>query len=198
MYNFHFSNLFGNMVFKKCNSCDFFVTGNFQDKYSYISEVRFLRLYFINAMTMLTGVGGLYISLKGNEWTSINYIIIPWVVFMGYEQIALITSRRAEEISSFIYRLYTEMIILQDISLHLITNYSTMKIRVKLSIEPYEITCYLNYFLCLPQIGRTKKKKEMIESTLISMKRFLSDEFAVYEEKEEMRFKKELNENINT
>lgn len=72
---------------------------------------------------------------------------------------------------------------------------SSIKIKVKLSVEPYSIEYYKNYILNSNIIGKTKQKN--ISVALDSMKDFLSKEYDVYLPDSKEQFEKEMNSNIN-
>ncbi|MGN0027149.1 MAG: hypothetical protein ACI33I_09140 [Clostridium sp.] len=172
-----------------------YVNGNFGEKYAYKHEIRILQLQVINTMTLLTGVGGLFLSHMGNEWSSMVYIMMPWVIFSGFEQMALVSSKRTEEERVFIKMLYEEMLLLKDVAVPQIKSYSSLKIRVKLSVDAYIIEYQKNYIISFKRLS--VKKQKLVENTLNSMKVFLLDEYSVYEDKEVARFLADVNFNIN-
>lgn len=167
---------------------------SFREKYEYLYKSRSALLYIINILTIFSGVCGLYISkYNDGEFSSvIIFYIMPVIIFTGIEQINLYGNQNKSERTRFIQNLYDELIILHDIVILQITNFSCMKIRIKISIKPYAIETYKNYFF-----SKKKKKDKIVIETLDSCKCMIEKEYDVYLEEEKQNFEKDLSKNID-
>lgn len=175
-----------------------YVFGDYEKRYSYKNEIKYLKVYLVNAITVFAGIAGLYISKHGEEVELLIYTIMPLIFFMGAEQMRLVQSKRKAEQTRFLRNLYEENIILRDIALPAIKSYTNMKIRIKFSIEPYTIECQQGYLL--PLIRRDfwdiilfwskkrKKNREVVHEAFEMIRRMLLKEYKVYDEQERIIF----------
>ena len=118
---------------------------------------------------------------------------MPIIIFAGIEQIILCVKQNKSKRIVFIQNLYEELVILHDIAFPQINNFSCMKIRIKISIKPYEIETYKNHFF-----SKNKKKDKIIIETLNSCKCMMEKEYNTYLDEEKQNFEKDLFENIDS
>lgn len=70
-------------------------------------------------------------------------------------------------------------------------------IRLRLPVEIYQISFAKVYYLNSLSRWRKKKMTVQIERNFEELSKFLSEEYAVYENEEWERFMKDLNNNLN-
>ena len=167
---------------------------SFKEKYEYLYKSRSALVYIINILTIFCGVSGLYISKynDGDFSANIVFYIMPIIIFSGIEQIILYIKQNKNEKIKFIQNLYEELVILYDIAFPQITNFSCIKIKIKISINPYVIENYKNYFF-----SENKKKDKIIIKVLDTCKCMLEKEYDTYLEEEKLNFENELSKNID-
>lgn len=168
---------------------------SFREKYEYLYKSRSALIYIINILTIFSSVCGLYISkYNDGEFSAvIIFYIMPIIIFAGIEQIILCVKQNKSKRIVFIQNLYEELVILHDIAFPQINNFSCMKIRIKISIKPYEIETYKNHFF-----SKNKKKDKIIIETLNSCKCMMEKEYNTYLDEEKQNFEKDLFENIDS
>ncbi len=166
---------------------------SYLEKYDYSRYSKNALTYIVNAITISSGIACLYFS------ETIISLILPIIIFNGFEQLSMLSIQRPNEKRSFVNALYNELINLQDIAYSQITDFSCMKIRIKLHIAPYIIENYINYFqteLSKDNFIKFKKRKRKLNQKLIETlndcKSLLSKEYDVYQEKEKSAFEKDL------
>lgn len=167
---------------------------SYREKYEYLYKSQSALIYIINILAIFSGVAGLYISKfnNGEFSVAIIYYIMPIIIFGGLEQITLHTKQNKSERIKFIQNLYEDLIILYDISYSQITNFSCIKIKIKIKITPYIIENYKEYYF-----SKRKRKDKMFIEALDECKRMLIKDYAVYLEDEKKNFEKDLVENID-
>lgn len=150
------------------------------ERYLFVCENKQIMSYFVVVLAIVTGVAGLYISKDSENLTGFIYIIMPLIAFMGCEQIRLIPSRKKEKENKFIKDLFEELLILYEVAMPQVSfnTYSSIKIRIRLSVEPYVIKTQKGYLLYLS--GKKNKKKELIISILDSTVKLLNNEYNIY------------------
>lgn len=165
---------------------------SFREKYEYLYKSRTALICIIYILTMLSSVSGLYISKYNNgEFSAvIIFYIMPIIIFSGLEQIVLFIKQVNSKQKRFIQELYEELVILHDIAYPQITNFSCIKIKINISIKPYVIENYKNYFF-------SKKKDKIIIETLNTCKYMIQKEYNIYIEKEKQNFENDLFKNID-
>lgn len=165
---------------------------SYQNKYNYVYKSRRFQQYFINILTTTSGVLGLLVS-GFDDITEATYTIMPLIIFSGLEQISSLASQRINEKYTFLTNLYEELIILKNVAILQIKDYTCIKIRIKLSITPYTIENYKNYFFMNKKI--TSKDKSIID-TLSRCQSMLLKEYNVYKSVQKDDFEVDLNNNI--
>lgn len=182
---------FRNFIFKKSK----FIS--YREKYDYFYKSKSSLAYIINTLTILSSIAGLYF-----EKNTIFYIL-PIIIFSGIEQINLFAIQNLNNKQKFAKKLYEELFFLNDISYKQIKDFSNIKIAIKLSITPYMIENYKNYF----QKGETyykyislrrkcNKKDIFLFDVLDNCKVMLLNEYKVYKSEEKESFEKDLFNNI--
>lgn len=167
---------------------------SYQEKYNYLYKAKKVSLYIINIITMLTGVAGFYISQIAEDFSGILiYIIMPTIIFSCMDQIHNLKYQNMDEKKKFITNLYEELVILKDIVIPQIRDFSGIKIRIKLSIKPWEIENYKNYFL---ENKLIKTKDKFILDTLDNCKSMLLKEYNVSDDNEKDDFYQDISNNI--
>jgi len=168
---------------------------SFREKYEYLYKSRSALIYIINILTIFSSVCGLYISKynDGKFSSVIIFYIMPIIIFAGIEQIILCVKQNKSKRILFIKNLYEELVILHDIAFPQIINFSCMKIRIKISIRPYEIETYKSHFF-----SNKKKKDKIIIETLNSCKRMMEKEYNTYLDEGKQNFEKDLFKNIDS
>lgn len=180
-----------NYIFKKSK----FIS--YREKYEYFYKSKNSLAYIINTLTILSSIAGLYFAKN-----SIFYIL-PIIIFSGIEQINLITIQNLNNKQKLVKKLYEELLFLNDISYKQIKNFSNIKITIKLSITPYMIENYKNYF----RKGETNykyinlkrkcnKKDIFLFDVLDNCKVMLLNEYKVYKSEEKESLEKDLLNNI--
>ena len=167
---------------------------SFREMYEYFYKSRSVMMYIINILTIFCSVAGLYISKYNNDEFSsiIIYNIMPIIIFTGLEQIIIYIKQNKNEKTKFIQNMYEELLILNDIAYNQISNYSCMKINIKISTSPYVIENYKNHFF-----SYEKKKDRMIIEILDKCEYMLKKEYKIYIKEEKLNFEKDLYESIN-
>lgn len=185
-----------NRVIRRVNAY-FLVTGTYYDKYAYFCEAKNFRLYFANIATIFIGVTGYFISKYDNA-IAYNYILMPVLFFVGLEQTVSMYSLRNEKMYACIKKWFEELIILRNVVIPQIGDYSTIKIRLKLSVQAYEVEYYKQYIrkFCMVPKFNNRKRQVKIDRVMDGFREMLLDEYAVYQEEERERFFKAVNSNI--
>lgn len=177
---------------------------SYQDKYEYLYITRKITHYFVIFLTVLSGVGGLYISKSNNEFMATNiYLVMPLVIFAGCDQVVLISRQYKSDKHKFLLKLYNELIIIKNIAYPQIKYFSCTKIKIKITITPWAINNYINYLHfqnCKSQKMKFNRKKnskiQFANNTLNQCENMLSREYAVYLDEEKIVFEQELSSNI--
>lgn len=170
---------------------------SYQEKYDYLYNSKRALIYIVNVFTIFSSIAGLYFSK-----TAIYYIL-PIIIFSGIEQIFLAAKQKVNEKQKFVSELYEELVILHSIAYQQIKDFSCIKIKIKLSVAPYMIENYKNYF----QYGNSKykfiklkiksnKKEEFLINVLDDCKTMLLKEYEVYRNEEKIIFEQDLFNNI--
>ena len=133
---------FRNFIYKKSK----FIS--YREKYDYFYKSKSSLAYIINTLTILSSIAGLYFA------KNTIFYILPIIIFSGIEQINLISIQNLNNKQKFAKKLYEELLFLNDIPYKQIKDFSNIKITIKLSITPYMIENYKNYF----QKGETNYK----------------------------------------
>lgn len=163
---------------------------SYRDKYDYLRSSKKALTYIATILTVFSGIAGLYFSK-----TAIFYIL-PLIIFSGIEQLSLIAAQSPTEKNNFIKCLYDELKTLNDIAYPQIIDFSCIKLKIQLSIKPYTIENYIQYFEIKNSNDILKKFKEKNRRKLIdilkSCKTMLLKEYAVYQVEEKKEFEKNL------
>lgn len=166
---------------------------SYRAKYEFLLYSKRALMIVINILAVFLSIISLYISKK------FIIFILPVFIFNGFEQLSLLFIQRPNEKRSFVDALYNELINLQDIAYSQITDFSCIKIRIKLHISPYIIENYIKYFqteLSKDRFIKLKKRKKKLNQklieTLIDCKSLLSKEYDVYQEQKKAAFEKDL------
>lgn len=72
-----------------------------------------------------------------------------------------------------------------------------MKIRIRLPIVKYQIPYEKQNCINLAELEKKEEVKEKLDGIFDNLIKFLSEEYAVYENEEWERFMKDLNNNVN-
>ena len=112
------------------------------------------------------------------------------------EQLRQNTSYKHEKEMAFIKETYENLCDIRDQWLVQIINRSAIKVRIRLPIEAHQVWCEEEYMYNNSSFGKHNKKMEKIHQTFSDLKKFLSDEYAVYEDAEWERLKIDLDKNI--
>lgn len=180
-----------NFIFKKSK----FIS--YREKYDYFYKSKNSLAYIINTLTILSSIAGLYFA------KSTIFYILPIIIFSGIEQLNLIAIQNLNNKQKFAKKLYEELLCLYDIAYKQIKDFSNIKIKIKLSITPYMIENYKNYF----QKGevnykyinlkrKCNKKDIFLFGVLDNCKAMLLNEYKVYNSEEKEIFEKDLFDNI--
>lgn len=167
---------------------------SYREKYEYLYKSRSALIYIINILSIFSSVCGLYISKYNNaEITSVViFYIMPIIIFSGLEQIFLYNKQNKNERIELIQNLYEELVVIHDIVLPQIADFSCIKIRIKLSIKSYAIETYKNYFF-----SQNKKDNRIIIEILDACKDMLEKEYCTYNKQEKLIFENDLFRNID-
>lgn len=176
---------------------------SYQEKYDFLYSTRIIAVYVISAFLLFVSIVGLYISIynDGEFAAQVIYFIIPLAIFSGMEQFVSVYKQNMSDKHKFLKILYEELRALKFISYSNITNFSCIKIRIKLSIGVCEIDHYKTYFeedIKERIIFKNKKEEQqtLLSNTLNSCRNLLIKEYAVYEENIKENFEQQLSDTI--
>lgn len=165
--------------------------GTEDDRYQYRQELKYMDWYVITVGTLFCGI----IQQIYSEG-SFSPVVFPISVFCGMEQLRQNTSYKHEKEMAFIKETYENLCDIRDQWLVQIINRSAIKVRIRLPIEAHQVWCEEKYMYNNSSFGKHNKKMEKIHQTFSDLKKFLSDEYAVYEDAEWERLKIDLDKNI--
>lgn len=173
------------------------------EKYNFFNSAKTIAVYITSVFLLFASIAGLYISKynDGEFVARVIFLIMPLVLFSGMEQLVNIYKQNMSDKHKLMKILYEELTALKLISYKKITNFSYIKIRIKLSISVCEIDHYKTYFEEDDKARKIfKKKKEqqqtLLSVTLTSCRDLLEKEYAVYDEKEKENFEQQLSNAI--
>lgn len=176
---------------------------SYQEKYDFLYSARSIAVYVISAFLLFVSIVGLYISIynDGEFAAQVIYFIMPLAIFSGMEQFFNVYKQNMSDKHKFLKIIYKELSAIKFISYNKITNFSCIKIRIKLSISVCEIDHYKTYFEedIKERIIFKKKKEEqqtLLSNTLNCCRNLLIKEYAVYEENEKENFEQQLSDTI--
>lgn len=180
-----------NFIYKKSK----FIS--YREKYYYFYKSKNTLAYIVNTLTVLSSIAGLYFA------KNTIFYILPIIIFSGIEQVNLMSIQNLSNKQKFVVELYEELVFLNDISYKQIKNFSNIKIKIKLSITPYMIANYKEYFetgeLNYKYIKLKKKcnkKNRFLFDVLDNCKTMLLKEYEVYKSEEKESFENDLFNNI--
>lgn len=168
-------------------------TGNQHDLYQYKQEIKYLDASCIAVVTVIYSI--IDEIQTGSEFTMIK---LPIVFFLGIGSLQQISTYNKEKEMAFIKGIYENLCDINSIvKLQLKQKHSTIMIRLRLPVEIYQISFAKVYYLNSLSRWRKKKMTVPIERNFEELSKFLSEEYAVYENEEWERFMKDLNNNLN-
>lgn len=179
--------LFDNYIEKKL------YIGNEDGHYQYKQEMKYLDAIYI---IIGTATCSLLDKMSGEE----KYIPILFLIvfFVGIESLRKISSYEEKKRLAFVKCIYENLRYINgNVVPQIKERHDAMKIRIRLPIVKYQIPYEKQNCINLAELERKEEVKEKLDGIFDNLIKFLSEEYAVYENEEWERFMKDLNNNLN-
>lgn len=174
----------------------FYIENNTLQKYLYSREIEKLYTYCTIFLSAIVGI------LGESSDISYRYIIIPFIMFNGLEQIMILPKKNKKDyLVENMNSILDELLILQDYLVTVIDDYSYMNIRLHLDYKPYITNILYEKRKHSTRFRKNKTKKikdfkEILHNTGEMLEYILDKKYCCLNEDVKFQINKDIDETL--